>query len=484
MVDITALPRETLRMIFECLEPYARLSSTSDLFHCIQVCRLWHDLGVPLLYRQIWVYIASPPAEGDIIRKIFSNPKTSLIRHLHIIITSGGHVYDVQQQCDDLIEYINRTRSMMEAATNLRLVDLDLCAFTPPDSIPALQPSLQSVNNLLVSLARTIAAKRTKLRLRLGRPDIMAEAQVERACRPVFNDILREARGQLMSLSIGCPLNWLLAWMRENPQLREINYTTTSAVETYEVAEFWDIVQSCDLKKLMLDGFDFPPIQKMPIGLVELILTRLEDTSSATEAILTHLPNLNVLSLRWEKNRSDNGGVHVSGDKIICQGLRKAWWTFSPAPVGTITAVAKACVFLKSLSLPRNVTNQDLFDISHTANWLTEVWIMDCPSITLSGLLVLKALKRLNRLQLQSKFSAFLSEEHLEGFIAHCLTLAQVTFIFDDRQDETHRRQELAAKISGPVRYCCVLTSASTFQPSNLGDKIIFNIESIRDSIV
>jgi hypothetical protein len=484
MVDIAALPRETLSRVFQCLEPYARSSSKSDLLHCIQVCRLWNDLAVPLLYRQIWVYIASPPAEEDINRKLFSNRRTSQIRHLHILITCGGHVYDMQQQCDEIIEYIDKTRSMVKAATNLRLVDLDLCAFTPPDSIPSLQPSLQAANNLLVSLTGTIAAKRTKLRLRLSRPDIMAEAQVESACRPVFNDILREARGQLTSLSIGCPLSWLLAWIRENPQLQEINFTRTSDVESYEVAEFWDIVQSCDLKKLMLDGFDFPPIQKIPIGLVELILTRLEDTSSATKAILTHLPNLKVLSLRWEKNGSDNGRVCVNGDKIVCQGLRKAWWTFSPVPAGTIITVVQACVFLESLSLPRNVTNQDLFGISHTANWLTEVWIMDCPSITLSGVLALKDLKRLNRLQLQSRLSAFLSDGHLKGFIEHCITLAQVTLIFDDRQDETHRRQELSTKVSGPVLYYSVLTSASTFQSSNLGDKMLFNIKTIRDSIV
>ena len=484
MVDITALPREALGMIFNHLEPTTQSSSKSDLLSCIQVCRLWHDLALTHLYRQIWVYIASPPTDEDIIRKLFSNSQTSRVRHLHILITSGGHVYQTQQQCDEIIEYITKTGSMVEAATHLRLVDLDLCAFTPPDSIPTLQPSLQAANNLLVSLTRTIAAKNTELRLRLSRPDIMAEAQVEQASHPVFEGILTEARTHLTSLSVACPLHWLLPWIRQNPQLQEINYTRISERISYEVAEFWDLVESCELKQLMLDGFDFPPIQKIPVSVVELVLTRLEDTSSATVAILTYLPNLRILSLRWGKNKGDNETLEsVDVDKIVCQNLRKVWWTFSSAPPGVIKSVAEACAFLESLSLPRNVTDKDLFFISHSADWLTEVWIMDCPSVTVSGLLALKALKRLTRLQLATMFSGFLADTVLTGFIAHGSGLAEITLIFDDAQDETTRRQELFATMPGPPLYHTVLANASTFISSSLGDKIIFNIKTVRKSI-
>jgi hypothetical protein len=96
------------------------------------------------------VYRVSSGRRGH-LSKTISNPRTSQIRHLHILITSGGHVYDLQQQCDEIMEYNNKTSSMVEAATNLRLLYLDLCAFTPLDSIPTLQPSLQAANNLLVS---------------------------------------------------------------------------------------------------------------------------------------------------------------------------------------------------------------------------------------------------------------------------------------------------------------------------------------------
>lgn len=484
MVHINTLPCETLSTIFEYLEPTTRLSPKSDLLHCIQVCRLWHDLATPSLYRRMWVYIASPPAKDDTVRKLFSNVHSSQIRYLSILITSGGYVYETQQQCGEMIEYINKTMSMIEDTTNLRLADLDLCPFTPADSITSLQPSLHAVNDFLVSLTRTIAPKTEALRLRLSRPDIMAEAQVARVCHPVFDDIVTQARGRLVSLGIGCPLTWLVTWIRKNPQLQELSYTKTSASESYEIADFWEVVQSCNLRNLMLDGVDFPPIQKMPVGLVELILTRLEDTAFATEAILTHLPNLKVLSLRWGKKTEVEGALGVSVGRIVSQGLRKAWWTFSLAPTGTIVSVAKACVFLESLSLPRNITDTDIFGISQTANSLTEVWIMDCPGVTISGLLFLKALQRLNHLQLQKGLSGFLSDESLKTFIADCNTLVLVTLVFEDRQDETRRRQELFAKISGPIAYRRVLTRASTYHPSNLGDRVTFDIKIIRDSIV
>ena len=142
--------------------------------------------ALKLKVRGARVYIASPPAEQDIIRKLFSNPRTSQIRHLHILITSGGHVYDVQQRCDEIMEYNNKTGSMLEAATNLRLLDLDLCAFTPLDSIPTLQPSLQAANNLLVSLTGTIAVRAFSTRQHSPRRPMMHRSSNLQPTRQYF----------------------------------------------------------------------------------------------------------------------------------------------------------------------------------------------------------------------------------------------------------------------------------------------------------
>lgn len=371
----------------------------------------------------------------------------------------------------------------MSSTTNLQLAELDLFAFTPGDCIPTLWPSLQPVNDLLVLLVREIVAKRPELNIRLSRPDIMMEAQVEATSLPVFDNIIREANGNINSVSVGCRLGWFLRWITDNPQLREVYYTRTSS-EHHEIEEFWDAVQVLQLQKLMLDGFEFPPIQRIPVGLVELILTHLNDTAKATNAIFKHLPNLRVLSLRLERRRDVTNGdppQSIGNQEVICRGLRKAWWTMSTAPEAAVTTISQICPLLDSLSPPRNVTNEDLIVMSNSATRLTEIWMMDCPNITELGFESLKRLKKLKYLQLQVRFASFLTEELMTDFLMHCSTLVQVILVFDGAGDEASRREELLTNIDGGEGYLSRLSQSMSFQSSTLGDKIILNIKDIQN---
>ena len=431
------------------------------------------------------MYIVSPPTPDDIIRRYFTVPYIAFIRELHIFITAGGHLYTTRQQCTEVVEYLQNIISMVSSANNLQLTELDLFAFTPGDCTPNLWPFLQLANDQLIVLVRTIVTKRPELHIRLSRPDIMAEAQVEITSRPVFEAIINAARGRFQSLSIGCRLNWLLRWIRNNPQLREIYYTKTLS-ESHEIEEFWEVIQLCRLDMLMLGGFDFPPVQRIPVGLTELILTLLDDTVDATNAILTHLPNLRVLSLRLERRNDHVEGEMpqcVGGEAIVCRGLRKAWWTRSFAPETTVAVLSRTCTSLDSLSPPRNVTDQDLVFMSESAIWLTEVWMMDCPNITESGFRSLKHLKRLKCLQIHTRFATFLNEELMADFLQLCNTLAQLTIVFDGASNETTRREELLANIPGKEEYHVILSRAMSFQSSNLGDRIIIDIQFIRNAI-
>lgn len=436
------------------------------------------------MHQRFWLYIISPPSPDDIIRKYFTATYSSFMRELHVLITAGGHLYTTQQQCTELITYLNNIISMISSTTNLQFAQIDLFAFTPGDCLPNLWQSLQPANELLVTLVQTIVTKRPELHIRLSRPDLMAEVQAEIASRPVFDAIVSAARGHFRSLSIGCRLNWLLRWIRDNPQLREIYYTRTSS-ESHEIEEFWDVVRRCQLERLMLDGFEFPRVQRIPGGLVELVLTHLDDTVRATNSILTHLLNLRVLSLRLERRTQREGDMVqcVAGEEIVCRGLRKAWWTMSSAPEGTVAVVSRVCAMLDSLSPPRNVTNQDLVAMSDSANWLAEVWMMDCPNITELGFRSLKNLKRLKVLQIHARFATFLTEDLVRDFLESCATLTQLTLVFDGASDEATRRVEMVETIPGTEEYHSILSRATSFQSSSLSDKIIFNIRFIRSLV-
>jgi hypothetical protein len=486
MVNIISLPQETQKLVLEYLDPNVRSSDKRDLYHCTQVCKLWYDIGVRILHQRFWLYISAPPSPDDAIRRYFTAPHISFMRELRVLITAGGRQYTTRQQCTEVIEYLQNIISMISSANNLQLTELDLFVFTPGDCTPDLWPFLRPANEHFVTLVRTIASKQPEIHIRLSRPEIMAETQVETTSHPVFDAVIDAAKGRFRSLSIGCRLSWLLKWIRDNPQLQEIYYTKMRA-ESHEIEECWDVMRLCQLDKLMLDGFEFPPVQKIPMGLTELILTHLDDTITATNAVLTHLPNLRVLSLRLERRRNQVTGTTpqcVAGEKIVSRRLRKVWWTRSLAPDGTVTMVNQTCKMLDSLSPPRNVTDQDLVVMSDSAVWLSEVWMMDCPNITETGFRALKNLRRLKYLQIHTHFTTFLREEFMTDFLQHCNTLSQLTIVFDGATDETTRREELLATVPGTDEYHTILSHAMSFQSSTLGDRIIFDIKFIRNNLL
>jgi len=293
---------------------------------------------------------------------------------------------------------------------------------------------------------------------------------------------MREARGHLRSFNIGCRLEWLLPWLKWNPQLSELYYTKLLS-EGSEVDEFWDELETHQLTNLMLDGFDFPSVTRFPVGLVELILTHLDDVIGATNKILAHLPNLRLLSLRSQRNLvqiEDTVPKCGSGENIACRGLRKIWWTLSTAPEGIVPVVAQTCTMLQSLSPPRNVTDQDLISMSQAKTSLTEIWMMDCPKITQIGFDALKSLGHLRDLQIQIRFASFLTQDLFTDFVTHSKTLNKLTIVFDGAKSETVRRAELYRTITGTDEYHKLLSKAISFQPSNIGDKIIINIQNLR----
>lgn len=480
MRKITALPHETQRMILAHLEPHSRSLGKPDLVACALVCKLWHTLVLPILYRRFWFDIVAPPAPDDRLLRYLAAPRLETMRHLHILVTSGLHGYTTPSQCHEIHRYIRRIISAIDSTIDLSVCELDLIPFTPGDCLPHLWPQLRAANTLLLELVRSVIRKRPYLHFRLGRHEFLAEAQVQTIWRPLFDSMIIDARGAFGALSIGCPLGWMLDWLQLNPQLREVYYTKTAGQE-HEINEFWEVLGRCQTERLMLDGFRFPSVHMIPGQLVELILTHLNNTVVATNEILTHLPNLRVLSLRLEAipaGEEDRGAVQCArGDTIVSKGLRKAWWTKSSAPERTVSVVGEVCPFLQSVSPPQNVTDEDLVALSQSAKHLSEMWLIDCPNISEGGF---RSLRNLKQLQLHIGLTRFLAEQTLREFLRDNKSLKGLAIVFDGRADEEMRRLEVAGQVAGERDYHARLFQAMTFQPYDVGDKFLFDVKKLR----
>jgi hypothetical protein len=106
--------------------------------------------------------------------------------------------------------------------------------------------------------------------------------------------------------------------------------------------------------------------------------------------------------------------------------------------------------------------------------------MMDCPKITQIGFDALKSLGHLRDLQIQIRFASFLTQDLFTDFVTHSKTLNKLTIVFDGAKSETVRRAELYRTITGTDEYHKLLSKAISFQPSNIGDKIIINIQNLR----
>jgi hypothetical protein len=155
----------------------------------------------------------------------------------------------------------------------------------------------------------------------------------------------------------------------------------------------------------------------------------------------------------------------------------------STAPKNTVRVLSEACEWLESISPPRNVTDNDLIIMSQKTVRLTEIWMMDCPEITVKGLGSLQNLRKIKHIQLQSRFASFLSQDFMMDFLACSKSLLQITLVFNGARDELVRRAELWSMIPGGGEYHEMLADTMSFQPSNLGDKFMFNIKLLRDYI-
>jgi hypothetical protein len=398
-------------------------------------------------------------------------------RALNIVINPGVGTTCFTPE-DIRLGILRIKEEVIESMENLSVCRIDLTPFTPHDCncLPNSWIQLSEANTQMVALVESIVSKRPSLFIRLERPKFLAEAQVTTIWRPFVDSTLAAARGNVISLHIGCPLDWLLRWLPENKQLQELNVINTAR---QEIAQVWDVGR-CEPKKLMLDGFKIASIDNFPQQLVELVWTHLDNTVVATNKILAHFPNLQVLSLIFEEIPGGFGKREaedcLEGHKIVCVDLRTVWWTKSSAPERVVSVVAAVCPSLESISPPQNVTNEDLIALFQRSKILSEIWLLDCPKITEDGF---RALKDLKHVRLHKQLARFLACPTLTEFLENNPSLEHLEVVLDGNDEELSRR-EFGEAVGGAVDHQERLFSVMTFKSNMIGDEFSFDLEALR----
>ena len=488
MPTISCVSHEFLQRTFQYLDPDSYSVHKGDLYNCLQVCRLWHSVALPIVYHRFHIRVNCPAFPNDPFVRQLASPHLSHIKILSISMSSQGQLYISQGECLETILHLTRLINLVSSIQVLRRVDFDLFVFTTSFCEDGLWQSLQPANEAVLRLARELVLRNPDLYLRLGRPELMEERSIEIASRPVMDAILQETKSTITSLFTGCHLPWLLSHLEQILQLSELFYVNvTSPYENQAAHEsrLWNIIASMALEKLMLDSVDLFYVERLPTGLVELVLTHLDDTVSVTNAVLKQLPNLRLLSLRLQKPReTESSDARCLESEIVCRGLRKVWWTKSAAPEGVMSLVAKSCQHLESLSLPRTATDRDIVEAVLLARYLREIWMMDCPAITENAFGALKNLRNLKYVQLDVQLSHFLSETIVFELTTFCTSLREIRLVFNDSGKEDSRRDQVLEKIQGGENYKTEINHVMSFQASNLGDKMRLDMSELRRRLV
>jgi F-box-like len=454
MPDISVLSREPelerrcLQKIFSYLRSPIDPSNKKDLKNCSLVCKKWRDLVQPEICHWLGIIIRTPPPPGEVFPISLNIPthNLSLVRDMHIEFSGvafakdrplGGR-YTTIQQCDDIKTSLERVISLL---TSSRLKPQKLTFSIIPFSREVciddnLFLLLEQVNEVLVRLVDEVvtAHPNAALHLRLWRPAYVQQLRTLETSRGLANSIFRSAKGRIQNLMISCPVPWLVEWTRQNPQLQDITYLNTSEDED-SLKELWEAFQRCPLlRELCLEGLTSVPVAQLPLGLSSLCLNKMRDTPSLTNQILARMPNLRTLTLRLQNTKQhDLSEIDVApcvtGDMIACPGLREIWWTSSAAPWNAVAVVSEICKHLTTLSLPQNVTDDDLAVLSLNAKRLRRLEIMDCPNLTMIGLQSLKRLQSLKYLQFRTRLVSFFSQEFFTDFIRHCVSLTEIHIV-------------------------------------------------------
>ena len=197
---IHTLPHEVLFTVFEELRTLDDIPEHANwqIYNLIGVCKRWHDIAVPLLWRE--VYLASHPdsdtpygdrllATLDLCPSAWAN--LQLVRKLRLRFHNNHDLVSSVRQCLGILQSMERMLHVLRATTKLTSLWIRFDPFIPLDCEDIeLWTIVKQANEIMRQAAVTVGelgSSLEQLEISVGRE----EYRYEERCREEADQLLR-----------------------------------------------------------------------------------------------------------------------------------------------------------------------------------------------------------------------------------------------------------------------------------------------------
>ena len=455
--QIDRLPNEVLCAIFENLRTSRSYPTDAKflLYDVIRVCRRWLQLGLPFLWKDI--YLASFPDSNaphgdrlsvslDLYPSVWSN--LEYVRRLRLRFYNNHYLVSSVQQCESILQRIGRMTRVLDASSGVRSLWVRFDPFIPSDCEDIrLWPIVKQANDLMQTAAFTILQRSDKLEqleISLGREEYRYEERGREEADTLLRILLRSSVTH-MSL-YESSLTQVNQWLGELTQLRRLRlalHENHLEDRTTGTSEFWNHVCRMGTEALELPS-GFPPSGEIPKwhNLKKIVISHLDSSLDVAQLVFSHMPQLEICGINRSADRNiDPSQIPIFQGDVLSTTLSNVTFKESVVPGGLLRQIAMASgPALEIAVMPRNGVDDDMEIIVANCPNLRKINLSYSPLVGEQGLRAIKRAKQLLSLELHWCHLKLLRKDQILETADACPELVSIAISTPHRRTSRARR--------------------------------------------
>ena len=455
------LPGEILCLIFEILRTSRiyPIDAKSHLYNVIRVCRRWHILGLPFLWKSIYLpsYPDSDTPYGDRLSVTLDSCSSvwlnlNYVRRLRLRFYNNHDLISSVEQCEGILQRMGRLNHVFQASSSVTSLWVRFDPFIPSDcENPDLWPIVRQANEIMQEVAQTIRERSTdleQLEVSLGREEYRYEERSREEVNRLFRHLLGSSITDLLLFESS--LEQVNKWLEGMNQLRHLQlalHANDLEERSTALSQFWYHVDRIGMESLDLSG-GFPLMYLSPNWslLQRINISHVDSSLDAAQLFYTHMPYLKVCAINRSVDRNlDTSEIPEFQGEVLSTSLRTVTFMESVAPVGLLQKIARRCrSSLEVMVFPRNGANEDLQTVVLMAPGLRRISLGHCLSMTQSGIAVVSGAQYLTSLEFHWSHLNLLTQDLILALEKNCRFLDQ--FVILTYHNRASRARRLAIK--------------------------------------